>query len=34
LMRGYPIGSILFWKVDRQHCHDAILRIPLRLPRA
>ena len=21
LMRGYPIGSFLFWKVDKDHCH-------------
>ena len=22
LMRGYPIGSFLFWKVDRKHCRQ------------
>ena len=22
LMQGYPIGSFLFWDVDRDHCHD------------
>lgn len=22
LMRGYPIGSFLFWKVDRSHCRE------------
>ena len=22
LMRGYPIGSFLFWKVDRDHCRQ------------
>lgn len=22
LMQGYPIGSFLFWKVDKEHCHD------------
>jgi hypothetical protein len=22
LMRGYPIGSFLFWKVDREHCRE------------
>lgn len=22
LMRGYPVGSFLFWKVDKEHCHD------------
>lgn len=22
LMRGYPIGSFLFWKVDRAHCRE------------
>ncbi len=22
LMRGYPIGSFLFWKVDRDHCQE------------
>ena len=22
LMRGYPIGSFLFWKVDKDHCQS------------
>jgi hypothetical protein len=22
LMRGYPIGSFLFWKVDKEHCQE------------
>jgi Protein of unknown function DUF262 len=24
LMQSYPIGSFLFWKVDRAHCHDYV----------
>ena len=24
LMRGYPIGSFLFWMVDRDHSHDYV----------
>src|SRR5215216_1149277 len=24
LMQGYPIGSFLFWKVDRSHCHEYV----------
>ena len=24
LLQGYPIGSFLFWKVDKQHCHDYV----------
>ena len=24
LMRGFPIGSFLFWMVDREHCHDYV----------
>ena len=23
-MRGFPIGSFLFWMVDREHCHDYV----------
>lgn len=24
LMRGYPIGSFLFWKVNREHCQEYV----------
>lgn len=24
LMQGYPIGSFLFWKVTREHCHEFV----------
>jgi len=24
LMQGYPIGSFLFWKVDREHCREYV----------
>lgn len=28
LMQGYPIGSFLFWQIDKSNTHDYSLRRP------